>query len=344
VPPLKLGDLEKQIASGRLAPIYLFVGNDVKLIDRQVDAIEATVDLADRPFAVERVYAGEPGGLPLEIAASARVFPMLGDRRIVIVLRAERLLKPKRAVRGTDEAEETADQSSGEPADVGPIEDYLADPSPSTTLVFVATDVDRTRRLTKRLVDKAATVTFSGLEVGRPADRRDLRATAGDLLRKEVEAAGRTIEQDAVRLLVDRAGSDITKLRGDIERLLLFAEGRRRITLDDALEVASSDAGTDDAWAVVNAIAAGDAGRAVREARRRLERGESPHGLVGQLRWWVSNRLAEADPVRVKPALVALLRTDQALKSSGGDERVLVERLVVELTGRPVERQGFRGR
>jgi len=37
-----------------------------------------------------------------------------------------------------------------------------------------------------------------------------------------------------------------------------------------------------------------------------------------------------------------LLRTDLALKSSGGDERVLVERLVVELTGRPLPAQ--RGR
>ena len=51
--------------------------------------------------------------------------------------------------------------------------------------------------------------------------------------------------------------------------------------------------------------------------------------------------LAGADPLarnrvlaRVKPALDALLRTDLDLKSSAGDERVLVERLIVELSGR----------
>jgi len=54
------------------------------------------------------------------------------------------------------------------------------------------------------------------------------------------------------------------------------------------------------------------------------------------LRWWVSTRLAPAAPDRVKPAIEALLRTDLALKSSGGDTRVLVERLVVDLTGRPI--------
>jgi hypothetical protein len=73
----------------------------------------------------------------------------------------------------------------------------------------------------------------------------------------------------------------------------------------------------------------------------RFDRGDSPHALVGQLRWWVSQRLAPAAPERVKPALEALLRADLALKSSGGEERILVERLVVELTGRPLPRPAW---
>jgi hypothetical protein len=74
-----------------------------------------------------------------------------------------------------------------------------------------------------------------------------------------------------------------------------------------------------------------------------MDRGDSPHGLVGQLRWWVSQRLAEGAPERVPAALDALLRTDLALKSSGGEDRVLIERLVVELTGRPVARPRWAG-
>ena len=42
--------------------------------------------------------------------------------------------------------------------------------------------------------------------------------------------------------------------------------------------------------------------------------------------------------IPTEPFSAALLRTDLALKSSGGDSRVLVERLIVELTGRPVAR------
>jgi hypothetical protein len=62
--------------------------------------------------------------------------------------------------------------------------------------------------------------------------------------------------------------------------------------------------------------------------------------MLGQLRWWVSARLSEGDSGRVKPAIDALLRTDLALKSSGGDGRVLIERLVVELTGKPLPQRG----
>jgi hypothetical protein len=48
----------------------------------------------------------------------------------------------------------------------------------------------------------------------------------------------------------------------------------------------------------------------------------------------VSSKLSQFRPERVRPALEALMRTDLALKSSGGDERVLMERLIVDLTSR----------
>jgi DNA polymerase-3 subunit delta len=340
VPSLDLPALKKQIGAKRLGPVHVLLGEDVKLVDRMVDAIESTIDPADRPFAVERLYAGDPGATPVDIVAASRGLPMLGDRRLVFVLRAERLLKPKRAVRpgAVDD-----DQGEGEDADgaidVSALEEYVQDPSPATTLVFVATDIDRSRRLVKRLMDRALITEFQGL--AGPADgqgRRDARQTAAEWLQEEAVRAGRTMDREAVRLLVDRSGQDITKLRGDVERLWLYTEGKSRISTEDVMEVVAESSTVDDDWAVTNAIAEGNAARALDEVGKRLERGDSPHMLVGQLRWWVSARLAEADAARVKPALDALLRTDLALKSSGGDERVLIERLVVELTGRPVRR------
>ncbi len=342
MPAIDLPALKKHVSERRLAPVYVLVGEDVKLVDRMVDAIESTIDPADRPFAVDRLYAGEASGAPREIVGAAQMLPMLGDRRLVIVLRAERLLKPKRRG-GVGPDEDQDDGPEEEAPDFAPLEDYLDDPVPSTTVVFVATEIDRTRRLTKKLLAKAAVVEFSGLSADTAAARRDGRQTAEEWLREELVRAGRSIDPDAARLIVSRAGHDITKLRGDIERLLLYTEGRKRISVDDVLETVADEQSVDDEWGVVNAIADGNAARALDETARRLDRGDSPHQMLGQLRWWVSARLAEADESRVRPALDALLRTDLALKSSGGDDRILLERLIVELTGRPIgQSRGWR--
>jgi DNA polymerase-3 subunit delta len=339
VASLTLQALKQQIADRKLAPLYLFVGEDVKLMDRMVDGIEEVIDPADRPFAVERFYAGEAAGSPEAIADAARIVPMLGDRRLVFVLRAERLLKPKRASKAAPVDEEVEEGEGEQAVDAGPLEDYLASPVPSTTVVFVATDIDKTRRLTKRLLEAAKVVDFAGLGDAR---RPGLGGSAADYIRDEMTRVGRSIEPEAARLLVERSGNDITKIRGDVERLLLFAGDRRKLTADDVREVVSVQTTVDDDWAITNALSDGNAPRALMETGNRFDRGDSPHAIVGQLRWWVSNKLAAAEPARVKPALDALLRTDLALKSSGGDDRVLVERLVVELTGRPLPAQ--RGR
>lgn len=338
MPGLSLSALDRQIASRKLGGLYVFLGEDVKLVERVVAAVEATVDEADRPFAAERVYAGEPGGSPVAIAGAARVYPMLGDRRIVVVMRAERLLKPKRATKpGDDDA--AGDPEEATAADLGPLEDYIASPVASTTLVFVATEIDRGRRFTKRLVEKAQVVEFGGFGGG--ATMREARAAASDWLKEELAQAGRPIDPAAAQLLVDRAAGDITKLRGDVERLLMYTQGRKTITRDDVAEVASPGAAVEDEWGMVNAIADGNVARALRELTLRFERGDSPHQLVGYLRWWVSSRLSEGDPDRVRPAIDRLLRTDLALKSSGGDEQHLVEKLVVELTGKPLPRRRY---
>lgn len=330
MPSLDQAALGKLIGSRRLGTLHVLVGEDVRLVEQAVNAIEATIDEADRPFAVDRVYAGESGGAPIDIAAAARVLPMLGDRRIVIVLRAERLLKPKRAVKAPEiaEIEEAEDDTAIE---FGPLEDYLANPAPFTTLVFVAAGIDRSRRFTKRLLEKAHVTEFSGLAAASPMGR-DSRAPASSLAEEAIARAGRTIDRAALHLLVERSGSDITKMRGDLDRLLLYTEGQDRITRADVDEIAGAGLTVEDDWAVVNAISNGDAARALRETAIRLERGDSPHMMVGQLRWWVSAKLSQFRPDRVRPALEALLRTDLALKSSGGDERVLMERLIVDLT------------
>jgi DNA polymerase III subunit delta len=336
VPSITVSALKQQIVALRLAPLYVIVGDDVRLADGLVEAIEGTVDEADRPFAVERLYAMEPGGAPIDIAAAARMLPMLGNRRIVTVLRAEKLLKPKRATKAdaSDGADDLGHEDSESVGDVTPLEDYVNSPVDSTTVVFVASEVDRSRRFTKKLLERAQVAELAGF-IRKDDRNRGVydRAAAGRQAEAILQTEGRTIDAPGLSALVDAAGDDINKLRDDIGKVVLYAGSRTRLTAEDVDAVASGDGVVDD-WGIVNAIGNGDAARALVEVGRRIERGDSAHAIVGQLRWWVSNRLVEGAPERAKPAVHALLRTDLALKSSGGEERVLLERLVVELTGK----------
>jgi DNA polymerase-3 subunit delta len=347
VPSITVPALKQQIAAGRLAPLYVVVGDDVRLADALVESIEGTVDEADRPFAVERIYAMEPGGAPIDIAASARMLPMLGNRRIVTVLRAEKLLKPKRAAKSDagDATDEAGNDDSESVGDLTPLEDYVNAPVDSTTVVFVASEVDRSRRFTKKLIERAQVAELTGF-IRKDDRNRGVydRGAAGRQAEAILQTEGRTIDAPGLSALIDAAGDDINKLRDDIGKLVLFAGARTRLTAEDVDAVTSGDGVVDD-WGIVNAIGDGDAARALVEVGRRIDRGDSAHAIVGQLRWWVSNRLVEGAPERAKPAVHALLRTDLALKSSGGEERVLLERLVVELTGKRLPpARGWAGR
>src|SRR5205823_9138655 len=153
---------------------------------------------------------------------------------------------------------------------------------------------------------------------------------AEQMVRKAVAEAGQQIEPPAVRLIAERAGAEIVRLRGDLERLLLYTAGRPKITLADVREVVSAEASHDD-WAVTNAIQQGNTAEALRQIGLALDGGGVPYQILGHLGWFVRERLSASDPRRVPAAVDALFRTDLDLKSSAGDPRVLLERLVVEL-------------
>jgi DNA polymerase-3 subunit delta len=321
-----------QIAKGCLDPLYLIVGDDDAEMSRLANDIAASVEDELRAFNVDRLYATDKGVTPAAIVESARMLPMMADRRVVVVLRAEKLLKPKRR-KGDDEAEETEAEETSPKSDL--LGAYAQAPEPQTTLVFVANDIDRSRRLTKLLLKHATVVECWGLKGSKDAkiDLRQVARQAEQLVRQAVAAAGQQIDAPAARLVAERAGADIARLRGDIERMLLFATGKPRITLADVQEVVSAETAQDD-WAVTNAIQRGDSAEALRQMALALDAGGVPYMILGQLAWFVREKLPLSDPRRVPEAVEALFRTDLDLKSSGGDPRVLLERLVVELCSR----------
>jgi DNA polymerase-3 subunit delta len=294
--------------------------------------IGALVEEDLRAFNLERLYANDKGVSPFTVAQAARTLPMLGDHRVVVVLRAERFLKPKR--RGGAEGAQGAEDAEA-PSDLTELEEYVKRPEPMTVLVFVAADVDRQRRIYKA-IQKSATIVecwgVKGSKDGR-GDPREAARAAEALVKQAVSSAGQAIDAAASRLVAARAGTDISRLRSDVERLLLYAAGKPKITLQDVQEVVSGETSQDD-WAVTNAIARRDAAEALRQLALSLDAGGVSYQILGQLAWFVREKMPAADPKRVPAAVDALFRTDLELKSSAGDPRVLLERLVVDLCRR----------
>ena len=297
------GEALKQIAAGDLAPVYLLLGDDDLEKAELADAFGQAVDEGLRAFNVERLDGAE--ATLRQVVEAAATLPMMAPRRIVIVRRAERCLTPKR-------------ESRASAADLAAFEEYLAGPYPHACLVLVASGLDRRRRTTARLLDAATRVT--GDELASVAD-------AERWVRRRVSSAGKAIDAAAVRLVAGRAGPDLPRLRGEVDRLLLFIGDAQKVSLDDARMVAGPAAAHDD-WAVARAIERGQTAIALRELALVVESGAAPYMVLGQLAWVARTKLPAH---RIAAAVESLHRTDLDLKSSAGDHRVLLERLVAEL-------------
>ncbi len=342
MPSITADAFVQQIRARKPAPVYVIIGDDDQEKSMLSQLAAEVVDEELRAFNVERLYGTDKGTTAEAIVEAARILPMLGDRRVIVVLRADALLKPKRKKTEEDDSDDRgpgggADGGNAEPAlSADALLAYVTKPEPMSTLVLVADDIDRSRKLGKALIKTAAMIECWGLKPGKEVKGWDLPQVARAAqawVRKQAGETGMQIDPAGVSLLAERAGTDISRLRGDWQRLLLYVGDRKTITREDAAEVASPETSQDD-WAVTNAIERGDAATALRQLALAFDAGAAPQMMVGQLGWWVRTKLPGIAPGRVKPAIDALLRTDLDLKSSVGEPRVLMERLIVELSAR----------
>lgn len=299
-------DVRTQIAAGKVAPIYLLIGADeaakIALAGEFLELVEPDL----RAFNVDRLYGGETSGA--EVVDAARTLPMMVPRRVVLLLHAERLLNPRK-------------DTDASARDLEMLESYVKAPVETCCLVLVAEAVDKRRSLTRQLMAKATVVDCMG-----PADAVEAAKWVKDRVAKE----GMTIDPRAARLVADRVGPDVSRLRADVERLVLYAAGNKAITESDVKEIVPP-ATAHDEWGVTRAIERGSAGDALRELALMMDNGAVPYMILGQLAWFVRTKVPSP---KVSSAVEAVFRTDLAIKTSAGDPRALLERLVVELCSR----------
>jgi DNA polymerase III delta subunit len=317
--------VRRQIAAGTPDAVYVLQGEDEVEKSALAEEFVGLVDEGLRAFNTERIHAVDmtTGDKMLdgvaELIHAVRTLPMMAPRRVVTVLQAEALLMPKR---DSDAAQRALEQ----------LQALIASPVPQTTLVLVSAPLDGRLKIAKLLAKHATMVACGVLE--------DL-AAAEQWVRARVRDQGAEIDPPAARLMAELAGfsersdqsqahGDVRRLRAEVDRLMLYALGQKNITVDDVRTMAGPAALQDD-WAITNAIEAGDAAEALRQLAMVLDAGGPPEKVLGQLGWVVRAKFPSSAPGQLRAAVDALLRTDLDLKGSGGDPRVLLDRLVVEL-------------
>jgi len=322
-----LGDLEASIRTAGPGPLYLFYGNEPLLIDRAVAVVARSVLKGEEPGLNHEAFTGEdadPGG----IAAAAAAYPMLGERRLVVVRESEKL------------------------RDTEPLVSYLRDPSPTTTLVFVSPKPDFRQKLFATLKEKAFV-----LECRTPYDDR-----VGAWIESEVRGSGRRITPEAAELLRLSAGRSLSEIGNELEKLYTYAGPKKDITRDDVAAVVgvSRQANTFD---LHRALGASDTAGALGIVYRMLDRGENMTGCLVQMthyfaRLWLlaaggsKNPAGVAALLGVKPFFVreyldaaenypprrlercflALREADRKLKTSGGTPRQIMTLLILHIT------------
>lgn len=314
------------LARGEAGPLYLLESDDAPSRLELAHAFLGLVDEGLHAFNTA-VFHGRDAGtadqreaMLSSILGTARTLPMMAPRRIVLVHEAEALLAPRRTK--DDDAGEAPAGRKRAPRAVSAaeaFEAYVAAPEPLTTLVLDAASLDRGRRITKLLLQHAAVVDCGTLDSADDATR---------WIKARLEPDEMTMDGAAVRALIEATGLSLPRIRAELDKLVLYASGASGITAADVRDVVAAVEEPGEDFALGKAIWAGNAAAALREIDALIEAGAPPFMVLGQIRAAVIRLRPDA---RARQALRGVLEADLAVKSSRGEPRFVLERLVVEV-------------
>jgi len=233
---VKTGEADRFIANPpKTLAAALFYGPDAGLVQERAEKLARTVvaDLSD-PFNVmdfsESVLIADNARLFDEAAAIS----MMGGRRVIRV---------RGAGNGLAEL----------------FEAFLEDHAGDALVVVEAGDLPKTAALRKLFEADSHAAAIACY----PDAARDLP----DLVRDALRAGGFSIAPDALEEAASRLGSDRGVTRRELEKLMLYAQGQKQITLDDVRAVMGDDVEA-RADAVADAAGSGDLARLDRELER----------------------------------------------------------------------------
>jgi DNA polymerase-3 subunit delta len=325
-------DFLKRTGGKKYDPVYLFVGQEDFLIEECVGAIIADLLTLDtKAFNLDIVYGSKVDAR--DVVAHAASFPMMSDRRVVVVREFEKLL-----------SDEAAKDTIGR---------YLAKPLESTCLVLVAESPDfRTKPfndLSKRGVVYACNPLYDNQIPAWIAQR--------------CTSFGREADFDACQMLHAYVGNSLRAIQNELDKLFTYLGERKKIEVEDVADVVGAARGF-TIFDLQGAIGKKNLDAALRIVRRMIESGETPQMMIAMLTkylallWKVQELLSRqaseveiAALVKIPPyhlknyteaaprftqeqltrSFTTLLRADLQLKSASPDPYQLMEMLVYSL-------------
>ncbi len=196
--------ITKDIKAGNLKPIYFLMGEEPYYIDKLTEFIEENVlQEHERDFNQTILYGRD---VTIEdIIGSAKRFPMMADRQVIIVREAQELSR-------------TIDK----------LEAYAENPQPTTVLVFAYKykTLDKRKKITK-LLDKVGVVYES---------KKLYENQVGDWIKRVLAAQGYGIEPKAAAILVEFLGTDLSKINNELEKLKIILPKGHILTPSDIEE------------------------------------------------------------------------------------------------------------
>jgi DNA polymerase-3 subunit delta len=330
---MKPDEFAKSVGKGEIAPLYYFHGDEPYLIDRAVKRLMGLAVSPDaRDFNLDIFYGKECKGD--EIATAAQTLPMFAERRVVLVRRSSELPAPA----------------------LDKLTEYVADPSPSTCLIFEGEKIDQRKKFFLEIKKKGNLVEFKRLYENQLAP----------FIREEAAACGKKVEPAALEMLVYLVGNNLQELAAEMEKVATFIGNRETVKVADIREIVS-DTKVDTVFELANALGEKETGKALRSLNTILRDGEAPLMVLAMLTrhfrqlWRVKELCEKKVPTQdisratgINPYFIKgiveqarnyrlsefrgiferLFATDLALKTSGGKPVNLMECLVMDICGK----------
>jgi len=321
-------DLKRALAGKQFSPVYLFHGEEEFLVDEAAQSvINAALTLDERGFNLDILYGNEADAR--EIASHASSFPMMAERRVVLVREVDKLSNKELLAQ------------------------YMENASPTTSLILLSSKPDFRRKPYLTAKKHGVVVEF------KPLRENELPGWIGGRVQKQ----GKEILPEASKMLAAYVGSSLREVQNEIDKLYVFIGEKKTVAADDIRMVVGVSKEY-NIFELQNAVGAKNLKRSVEIIERMLAAGESAVWMIVMLTryftvlWKLFDLRRRHVPAQeqatsvgvhpyflkeytqaldlysspeVETAFEIIATADEQLKSTGMDEKVVMQTMLIRL-------------